>query len=203
VRGVQGGEKERAIIERQVTHMARLVEDLLDVSRITRGTIQLTVERLLLKDVIAKAIEMASPLIEERRHRLTVDVADSLALDGDANRLSQVIANVLTNAAKYTDPNGDIAIRAHARDGALWLVVRDNGVGIDPTMLREVLEPFAQEHQASDRARGGLGLGLAIVTSLVAAHGGTVALHSEGRDRGTECVICLPQSRVGTGERLR
>ncbi|MCU1385557.1 MAG: hypothetical protein JWL71_4254 [Acidobacteria bacterium] len=194
LRGVQGGEKERAVIERQVKHIVRLVEDLVDVSRITRGAIQLTIDRVSLNDVIAKAIEMVSPLIEARQHRLTVDVEDNLTLDGDAGRLSQVIANVLTNAAKYTDPKGDIAIRADSRDGAIRLTVRDTGVGIDPAMLRRVLEPFAQEHQASDRSRGGLGLGLAVVSSLVAAHGGTVALHSEGWGRGTECVICLPCS---------
>jgi signal transduction histidine kinase len=196
MRGVQGGEKERAIIERQVKHMGHLVEDLLDVSRITHGTIQLTIERVLMNDVITKALEMASPLIEERQHRLTVEVADNLALDGDAGRLSQVIANVLTNAAKYTDRQGEIAITAQSREGAVWLTVRDNGMGIDPAMLRTVLEPFAQEHQGSAHSRGGLGLGLAIVRSLVAAHGGTVALHSDGRGKGTECVIRLPLSRL-------
>ena len=192
LRKVQGGEKERAVIERQVKHVARLVEDLVDVSRIARGTVRLSIEHILLNDVIAKAVEMAMPLIAERKHRLTVDLPDDLALEGDAARLSQVVANVLTNAAKYTDPRGEIVLRAQLRDGMVWLSVRDNGVGIDPAMLGHVLEPFAQEHHDTNRSRGGLGLGLAIVSSLVAAHGGSVALHSEGRGHGTECVICLP-----------
>jgi signal transduction histidine kinase len=191
-RGVTGGDKERAVIDRQVTHLTRLVEDLVDVSRIARGAIPLVVERLVLRDVIARAIEMVSPLIAERQHHLTVDVPDDLRVDADAGRLCQVIVNVLANAAKYTDRNGDIAIRGRERAGAVWLAVRDNGVGIDPSMLRHVLEPFAQEHQGSGRSRGGLGLGLAIVSSLVAAHGGTMALHSDGRGQGTECVISLP-----------
>jgi signal transduction histidine kinase len=191
-RGVTGGDKERAVIDRQVAHLTRLVEDLVDVSRIARGAIPLRVERLVLSDVIARAIEMVSPLIAERQHHLTVDVRSDLLVDADAGRLCQVIVNVLANAAKYTDRNGDIAIRGRQRAGAVGLAVRDNGVGIDPSMLRHVLEPFAQEHQGSDRSRGGLGLGLAIVSSLVAAHGGTVSLHSDGRGRGTECVIWLP-----------
>jgi signal transduction histidine kinase len=190
------------VIERQVKHVVRLVEDLVDVSRITRGTIQLSVEHLLLNDVIAKAIEMATPLIDEREHRFTVDVPDDLAIDGDAARLSQVVANVLTNAAKYTDPRGEIVLRARLREGIVWLSVRDNGVGIDPTMLHHVLEPFAQEHHDSNRSRGGLGLGLAIVSSLVAAHGGSVSLHSEGQGQGTECVICLPTSFFTTSAHL-
>lgn len=194
LRGVQGADKERAVIDRQVRHVVRLVDDLLDVSRITRGTIQLHVERLQVNDIVAKAIEMACPLIEERRHRVSVAVPDDLPVDGDAGRLSQVLANVLTNAAKYTDPEGEIVVRAEALDGDVRLSVRDNGMGIDPAVLGRVLEPFAQERQASDRSRGGLGLGLAIVRSLVEAHGGTVALHSEGRGRGTECLIRLPQS---------
>ena len=152
----------------------------------------------MLNDIIAKAIEVATPLIDEREHRFTVDVRDDLALDGDASRLAQVIANVLTNAAKYTNPRGEIVLRAQLREGMVWLSVRDNGVGIDPTMQHHVLEPFAQEHHDSGRSRGGLGLGLAIVSSLVAAHGGSVSLHSEGRGQGTECVICLPTSLPAT-----
>jgi signal transduction histidine kinase len=193
-RGVPGGEKERAIIERQVTHVVRLVEDLVDVSRIARGTMLLAVEFLSIKDVIAKAIEIATPVIEEHRHQLIVDVPDDLPFQGDATRLSQVVANVLTNAAKYTNPRGNIVLGAEWREGGLRLSVRDNGIGIDPAMLQHVLEPFAQEEQARDRSRGGLGLGLAIVSSVVAAHGGTVALYSNGKGQGTECVICLPFS---------
>jgi CheY-like chemotaxis protein len=202
LRGVEGAEKERAVIEHQVKHVVRLVDDLLDVSRITRGKIQLKIEHLQLNEVVAKAIEMASPVIEQRLHRLTVDVPPDLPVDGDSGRLSQVIANVLTNAAKYTDPGGDIRIRAEARDSEVWLSIRDSGVGIEPAMLRHIFEPFTQERQDSDRSQGGLGLGLAIVKSLVHAHGGTVVILSEGRGLGSECVIRLPFSAARTPRAL-
>ncbi len=196
LRGVQGAEKERAVIERQVKHVVRLVDDLLDVSRIARGKIQLKLEPVWLSEVVARAIEMASPLMEQRRHRLTADVPNEMVVQADAGRLSQVVANVLTNAAKYTEPGGAIRIRAEADGAMVRLIVRDSGVGIDPAMLATVFDAFAQERQDSDRSQGGLGLGLAIVRSLVEAHGGTVMLTSQGKGAGTECVIELPSSSV-------
>ena len=159
------------------------MDDLLDVSRITRGKIQLHLEALQLNEIVAKAIEMASPLIEQRRHRLAVEVPDDLLVEGDAGRLAQIVANVLTNAAKYTDPGGEIAIHAALSDAEVRVSIRDNGVGIEPDMLWRVFDPFAQERQDSDRSQGGLGLGLAIVRSLVEAHGGTVTLESATRTR--------------------
>jgi CheY-like chemotaxis protein len=194
MRGIQGVEKERAVIERQVRHVVRLVDDLMDVSRITRGKINLEIEPLRLADVVAKGIEMASPIIEERKHRLTVAVPDDLMIDGDAGRLAQVLSNVLTNAAKYTEPQGTIDLAAERRESEAWVSVRDNGVGIDPVILPRMFQAFAQERQDGGRSNGGLGLGLAIVRNLVDAHGGSVTLESEGRGLGTVCLIRLPIS---------
>ncbi|HEY2152806.1 MAG TPA: ATP-binding protein [Vicinamibacterales bacterium] len=196
LRGVQGAEKERAVIERQVRHVVRLVDDLLDVSRIARGKIELKLEPVWLSEVVAKAIEMASPLMEQRRQRLTADVPGELVVQADPGRLAQVVANVLNNAAKYTEPGGAISVNATLEGSIVRLVVRDTGVGIDPAMLATVFDAFAQERQDSDRSQGGLGLGLAIVRSLVDAHGGTVMLTSQGKGTGTECVIELPSSSV-------
>jgi PAS domain S-box-containing protein len=192
MRGDRRGDREREIIERQVQHLVALVDDLLDISRITRGKIALKPERLHLADVVAKAIEMASPLIEQRRHRLAVEVPPDLMVDGDLSRLAQVLANLLTNAAKYTAPEGHISVRAQPRDGQAWIVVRDTGEGIAPEDLPRVFEAFTQEPQTSARSHGGLGLGLAIVKSLVAMHDGTITLHSHGKGHGTECVLRLP-----------
>ena len=194
MRGIQGVEKERAVIERQVRHVVRLVDDLMDVSRITRGKIKLEIEPLRLADVVAKGIEMASPIIEERKHRLTVAVPDDLMVDGDAGRLAQVLSNVLTNAAKYTELQGTIDLVAERRESDAWISVRDNGVGIDPVMLPRMFHAFAQEQQDGGRSHSGLGLGLAIVRNLVDAHGGGVTLESEGRGRGAVCLIRLPIS---------
>ena len=198
LREVQGGEKERAVIERQVHHMIGLVNDLLDVSRIARGDIPLNLKALRVADVIAKGVELASALIEQRAHRLTVEIADDLMVDGDAGRLAQVVANVLTNAAKYTDPHGQIDVRATRRHSEVEISVRDNGIGIDPAMLTQMFEPFTQERHDRVRSQGGLGLGLAIVRRLVHAHRGSVALKSEGRGRGTEFDIRLPLSTPDT-----
>jgi signal transduction histidine kinase/ActR/RegA family two-component response regulator len=197
LRGVEGADNERAIIERQVKHVVRLVDDLLDVSRITRGKIELERNRVELADVVARAIEQASPLIEQRRHRLHVRVPEDLRVDGDSGRLAQVIANILTNAAKYTEPGGDIDVHAEQQDEEVWLRIRDTGIGVSAEMLPHVFDAFSQERQHSDRSQGGLGLGLAIVKSLVEAHGGSVALRSEGTGLGTECLVRLPVASDG------
>ncbi|WP_437897852.1 ATP-binding protein [Sorangium sp. So ce124] len=186
-------ERERLVIERQIKHLTALVEDLLDVSRITRGKVELKKQRIELTEVVAKAVELASPLLEQRRHHLTVTVPSSgLAVDGDVTRLAQVVSNLLTNAAKYTESGGAIAVRAERTGGEVVLSVRDNGIGIAPEMLASVFERFVQERQALDRSQGGLGLGLAIVHNLIAMHGGRVSAHSEGRARGSEFTIRLP-----------
>jgi signal transduction histidine kinase/ActR/RegA family two-component response regulator len=189
-------ERELAVIERQTRHLVRLVDDLLDVSRIARGMVSLEKETIELVEVVEKAIEMAGPLIEKRTQRLAVDVAPGLVIHADSTRLAQVIANLLTNAAKYTPAGGSIDVRGE-RDGADVVVrVRDTGVGIDPAILPNVFDMFVQERQALDRARGGLGLGLTIVKSLVHAHGGSVSAHSAGRGTGSEFAIRLPAARA-------
>jgi signal transduction histidine kinase/DNA-binding response OmpR family regulator len=191
LRGVQGAERERAVIERQVKHVVGLVDDLLDVSRITRGKVTLRRERLDIADVVAKAIEMTSPLIDERRHALHVDVPRGLETWADPARLAQVLANLLTNAAKYTEPGGTITIAAAAVGEELALTVADTGRGIDPELVPRLFDPFVQGRQESERALGGLGLGLAIVKSIVEAHGGRVAVESAGRGAGTMFTIVL------------
>jgi len=186
-------EKERVIIERQVNHLVRLVDDLLDISRITRGKIELKKARVEIADVVRKAIEVACPLLEERQQHLSVSVPPrNLLVDVDATRLQQVIANLLTNAAKYTDRGGHITVNATREDDTIVVQVRDDGIGIAAEMLPRVFDTFTQEQQALDRSRGGLGLGLAIVRSLVSLHGGTVSAYSEGRGRGSEFFVRLP-----------
>jgi PAS domain S-box-containing protein len=193
LRGNDTVERERTVIERQAQHLVHLVDDLLDVSRITRGKIELRRARVELAEVVARAIEMASPLIEQRRHALAVHVAArGLALDADPARLAQVVANLLTNAAKYTEPGGRIVIHAARGGDQIELTVRDTGIGIAPDMLPHVFDLFVQEHQTLARSQGGLGLGLAIVRSLVELHGGTVAVASHGHGHGSEFVIHLP-----------
>ena len=192
LRNESGAQRERTIIERQVNHMVSLVDDLLDVSRITRGKVQLKRERMDLADIVAKAIEMTSPAIESRRHLLTVDVPRGLVVDGDAARLAQVTANLLTNAAKYTDPGGQIAVSGSSDNSQAVLSVIDNGRGIAPDMLPRIFDLFAQERQEIDRSEGGLGLGLAIVKSLIRAHGGTVEAHSDGKNGGARFSIRIP-----------
>jgi PAS domain S-box-containing protein len=193
LRGDETLQRERTIIERQVRHLTRLVDDLLDVSRITRGKIDLKLERIEISEIVAKAIEMASPLIEQRQHHLTVDLPRrGLAVEADAIRLAQVVANLLNNAAKYTEPHGNIAIGARREGETVVLWVRDTGIGLSAEMLPRVFDLFVQERQALDRSQGGLGLGLAIVKTLVELHGGTVEARSEGHGRGSEFVVRLP-----------
>jgi signal transduction histidine kinase len=196
LKGCTGGERERTLIERQVNHLVSLVDDLLDVSRITHGQIQLHKRRMHLADAVAKAIEMTSPLLEERRHRLHIDVPRQrdFEVDADLERLSQVVANLLSNAAKYSDAGGRIWVTAASEPDAVVLRVRDNGFGISPEMLPLVFDSFAQERQALDRARGGLGLGLSIVRSLVEMHGGHITASSQGVRTGAEFRIRLPHA---------
>jgi PAS domain S-box-containing protein len=184
--------KERAIIERQVRHLARLVDDLLDVSRITRGKVELQRDRVELATIVAQAIEVASPLFEERVHRLHTDVPSDLAVIGDEHRLTQVLSNLLTNAAKYTPPGGRIDVVARAEDGNALITVKDTGKGIPPDLLSRVFDLFVQGYRTPDRSGGGLGLGLSIVRMLVTMHGGQVTAASEGPGKGSEFRVTLP-----------
>ena len=187
--------RELAVIERQVGHLTRLVDDLLDVSRITRGKITLNREPIELSHVVARAVEIASPLFEQRRHFLNVDVpAKGLIVDGDRERLAQVISNLLTNAAKYSNPESPIFVTARSMDGRVELRVKDSGIGIQPEMLGLVFDAFVQERQAIDRARGGLGLGLTIARTLVTMHEGTIRAESRGAGHGSEFIVEMPLS---------
>ncbi len=186
-------DKLRAIMERQVQQMSRLIDDLLDVSRITRGKIQLRRQPVELATIIAGAVESVRPLIDACGHDLQIDALDDpLWVDADVARLTQVIGNLLQNAAKYTNAHGKIQIRVRRqRDDAL-VGIRDNGAGIPPQMLDQIFEMFRQVDQTLDRAHGGLGLGLTLVKRLVELHGGSVAAQSQGEGRGSEFTVRLP-----------
>ncbi len=190
-----GGEKERGIIERQTHHMVQLVNDLFDISRLTRGTVELDKKEIGLSDVAAQAIEMAAPLIEKHRHLLQVSIDSGLRVNGDATRLAQVFSNLLTNAARYTEPGGQIHLEARRTDAAVEVRVRDNGRGIEEEMLEKVFILFFQTDRGKDALSGGLGLGLALVKSLVELHGGTVAASSAGRGKGALFTVTLPLAR--------
>ena len=191
-----GLERERTVIERQVSHLTRLVDDLLDVSRIARGRVELKEELVEIAEVVAKAIEIATPLLDQRTHALDVEVPRRLWVRGDSIRLNQVVSNLLTNAAKYTPPGGHIRVRATEERGEIVIRVRDTGIGIAPDVLPRVFDLFVQERQTIDRSQGGLGLGLTIVRNLVERHGGTVSAHSDGPGTGSEFVVRLPRANV-------
>jgi PAS domain S-box-containing protein len=187
----------REMMERQVAQMARLIDDLMDVARITRGKITLRPEPTDLAAVVAAAVEASAPLVEAGGHRLTVALPPApVRLTADPARLTQVLSNLLSNAAKYTDPGGRIWLSAGrvpgAADPALELRVRDNGVGIPAGMLARVFDPFTQVDGAADRSRDGLGIGLTLVRTLVELHGGTVEARSDGPGTGSEFVVRLP-----------
>lgn len=193
LRGVIAAEKECALIERQAHHLVRLVDDLLDVSRVTQGKFELRKEHTELATVIAKAVETASPLLEERQHRLEIDVAsEGMLIDADPSRLAQVIGNLLNNAAKYTDRMGCIRVHASREGNDIVISVSDSGIGIAPEMQSRIFDIFVQDKQALDRAKGGLGLGLAIVRSIAQLHGGSVNVMSEGIGKGSTFTVRLP-----------
>lgn len=195
LQGPEGSERAREVIERQVTHLTRLVDDLLDVSRIARGKVELKADLIEISEIVAKAIEMASPLLEQRNHTLSVQVPRrGLLVDADITRLSQVVSNLLTNAAKYTPAGGHVTIAGQTVGAEVILIVRDTGIGITPDVLPHIFDLFVQERQAIDRAQGGLGIGLAIVRNLVERHGGTVEARSDGPGRGSEFTVRLPKA---------
>ncbi len=200
MRGEGGALREREIIERQVEHLVRLVDDLLDVARATRGQVELKFEQVDLGAPLAKAVEMASPLLEQRGHRLSVEVEPGLRWEGDPMRLAQVVSNLLTNAARYTEPGGEVALRA-GRDGPGWLRigVSDNGIGLAPEMLTQVFGLFFQGKRSVDRSEGGLGIGLALVKNIVELHGGKVEASSAGPGQGSQFVVRLPLRSTGAG----
>ncbi len=187
--------REQDILDRQVRHLLRLVDDLLDVARIAGGKVELRKQHLDVGSIVAQAVETASPLLEQKQQELVVDVpAASLYVDGDPQRLAQVFSNLLTNAAKYSDPRTRITVSASAIGSNVVVRVQDCGQGIEPEMLEAVFNLFVQQRQSIERTQGGLGLGLAIVKNLVLMHGGTVRVFSEGRGKGSEFVVQLPLS---------
>jgi signal transduction histidine kinase len=192
LRGSNIFEQERALIDRQVRHVVRLVDDLLEVSRIARGKISLDRAAVDLGETIGRAIELASPLLEQRMHHLSVDVETGLTLEGDRTRLAQVFANLLSNAAKYTASGGAITVTAKRVGDRLRIAVKDTGIGIRAELLPVVFDLFVQGPRGLDRSEGGLGLGLSIVQSLVTLHDGTVEAHSNGPGKGSEFVVWLP-----------
>ena len=185
--------KSAAVIHRQVEHLVRLIDDLVDVSRITRGLISLRREPTEISAVVAQAIESSRPVIDAKHHILTVSVPDeSLRVNGDAARLSQIVGNILNNAAKFTDASGRIDLIVKRDADAVMVQVVDNGVGISPEMLPRVFDLFTQIDRPLDRTSTGLGIGLALVHRLVEMHGGTVSAHSDGHGLGTSLVVRLP-----------
>jgi signal transduction histidine kinase/DNA-binding response OmpR family regulator len=191
LRGVQS--PEQAIIERQVVHLTRLVDDLLDVSRIAGGKIDLRKEPIEVAEAALRAIEMASPILEQRNHRLEFRIArNGLQVEADPERFAQILSNLLTNAAKYSDPGSRISMVASREGERVRVSVKDAGIGIAPDMLDRIFDLFVQEPQSIDRSRGGLGLGLTIVRNLVRLHGGTVSAYSDGPGTGSEFVLEFP-----------
>jgi len=182
------------IIARQVDHMVHLVDDLLDVSRVTRGMIELERDRVDLRQVVGAALEQVQPLLDMKRHRLRTELPDTRVLvEGDAKRLIQVIANLVNNAAKYTPDEGSVLVAVRIRGGEAVLAVRDDGIGIAPELLPAVFGLFTQAERTPDRAQGGLGLGLALVKNLVGLHGGAVSADSAGPGHGSTFTVTLPR----------
>jgi PAS domain S-box-containing protein len=181
------------MMDRQLGHLVHLVDDLLDVARITRGKLQLRLERVDLLAVVESAVEAARPIVESRRHELRIEFPEaSICLEADPTRLEQVLANLLTNAAKYTDPGGHIRLSAERRGSRLSITVRDDGIGLSPEHIPHLFQMFSQVTPALDRAQGGVGIGLALVKGLVELHGGTVTAESEGPGRGSAFRLELP-----------
>jgi two-component system, chemotaxis family, CheB/CheR fusion protein len=181
------------IMERQITHMSRLLDDLLDVARITRSTLELKKTPTELTFVVGSAIDTARPILEAKRHTLSLDLPKHpVRLEADPVRLAQALSNLLINAAKYTDPGGQIHLRAAREGNEIVVAIRDNGMGISTDMMPRLFTMFTQAPGALSRAEGGLGIGLSLVRGLAALHGGSVEAHSEGHGKGSEFVVRVP-----------
>ncbi len=186
-------ERTQTMMDRQLSHMVRLIDDLLDVSRISRNKMELRREPILLADVVASAVETARPLIDAAGHRLEIQLPpDPIYLDADLTRLAQVFSNLLTNSAKYMDPGGSIRLSAEARGETVAVAVRDTGVGIPAEALPAIFDMFSQVDRSIERSQGGLGIGLALVKGLVEMHGGTIAARSDGHGLGSTFEVVLP-----------
>jgi signal transduction histidine kinase len=191
--GTDRAEAIRELMERQLFHLTRLVEDLLDISRISEGKISLQKERIELAVILRSAIEASQPNIEAAGHSFSTDLPDGpLWLEADHTRMAQVVANLLNNAAKYTPPGGAIMLAARRVDDYAEIEVRDNGVGIPSDMQSRIFQIFAQVEGHREQAAGGLGIGLALVRQLVTLHGGSIAVKSEGEGRGSVFTVRVP-----------
>lgn len=189
----------REMMERQLNHMVRLVDDLLDVSRITRGEMELRKEDISLEDVLTLAIENSKPAIDSGGQAFHLEIPDKeIKVHGDPTRLAQIVSNLLTNAAKYTPPGGDIVLQAHAESDRVVIKVRDSGAGIPPDMLESVFEMFGQVNRTLDRAQGGLGIGLALARKIAEMHGGRVFAESPGVGMGSKFIVELPRVNTST-----
>ncbi len=187
--------RSRVIISRQVRHMASLLDDLLDVSRITRGMLTLKKEVVVLRTLFDAAVETARPVIDAKRHVLEVDwPAKTVSICADPVRLTQIVTNLLTNAAKYTDPDGHITLGARIEERTIVIYVRDTGIGLEPHMLAEVFEMFSQVAPDKGQTEGGLGIGLALVKGLIELHGGRVDAVSAGLEKGSEFLVVFPDA---------
>ena len=181
------------IMERQITHMSRLLDDLLDVARITRSTLELKKAPTELTFVVGSAIDTARPILEAKRHTLSLDLPKHpVRLEADPVRLAQALSNLLINAAKYTDPGGQIHLRAAREGNEVVVAIRDNGMGISADMMPRLFTMFTQAPGALSRAEGGLGIGLSLARGLAALHGGSVEAHSDGPGTGSEFIVRLP-----------
>jgi signal transduction histidine kinase/CheY-like chemotaxis protein len=191
--------EQRDIIRRQADHLSRLVDDLLDVSRITSGKVALQRRPIDLCELVRRTARVAESAVASQKHELIVDVAcQPVLIDADPVRMEQVVNNLLTNAIKYTAPGGKIQLSVKSRDGQAVLSVRDNGMGMPRELLPRVFDLFTQSDRALDRSQGGLGIGLTLVRSLVEMHDGQVTAHSEGPGTGSEFIIRLPQLQPQT-----
>lgn len=188
-------EQVRSVMERQLAHMVRLVDDLLDVSRISRGKIELRKEPIELAEVVRGAVETCEPIVRENDHQLTVSLpSEPIQIDADQTRLTQALCNLLSNAARYTENAGQINLSLERQGNEAVISVRDNGIGIPAPMLSRIFEIFTQVDRTLEKSQGGLGIGLTIVKRLVEMHGGTIEARSAGLGQGSEFVVHLPLS---------
>jgi signal transduction histidine kinase len=198
VRDPQAFRREREVLERQVAHMARLVNDLLDVSRLARGKVQLVLRRFELREAVDRAVDVARPLMTQHAHTFEVSVpAAGLPIDGDIDRVVQVLSNLLTNAAKYTPRGGQVRLTASADANGVVVACEDDGPGIPPELVPTLFDPFAQGPRALDRREGGLGLGLSLARTFTELHGGTIRFEARSGQPGSRFVVTLPMAAVG------
>jgi signal transduction histidine kinase/DNA-binding NarL/FixJ family response regulator len=198
---VQAVVKARLVMERQLGHMVRLIDDLLDISRISCNKLELQKSSVLLSEVISQAIETARPAIDAAHHELIISLpTEAVLLEADLTRLGQVFANLLTNSAKYTRPGGQIWITSQVEGQDVIVTVRDTGIGIPPNALNQIFDMFAQVDRSNERSGGGLGIGLALVKGLVEMHGGSVTAASGGQDQGSTFTVRLPLLQFSSAE---